>query len=250
MNLPAVKLLAFDTSTDVMSIAVSRTVNGQTKVWAHTGAGGAQASVALIPALMGLLQEAGLVLAELDAICFGCGPGSFTGLRTACAVAQGLAFGADRRVLPVNSLLAVAEEARFQHFPTAANARVTALLDARMNEMYVAGFQWSSGSWREDGASALVKPEALALPAAGTRLAGNVFAQYGLRLPAAPQDAERFEALPTASAMLRLAPALLAAGCAVAPDDALPIYIRDNVAQTTAERAAIKAAKATAQGSA
>ena len=86
-------LLAFDTSTERMSIAVARTQGGQTRLWEATGAGGAQASVALLPTILDLMAQAGLGFAELDAICFGCGPGAFTGLRTACSVAQGLGFG-------------------------------------------------------------------------------------------------------------------------------------------------------------
>lgn len=246
MKNSALKLLAFDTSTDVMSIAVTRPVNGAPQVWEHTGAGGAQASVALIPAVLALLQQAGLTLHELDAICFGYGPGSFTGLRTACAVAQGLAFGAERPVLPVNSLLAVAEEARFHHFAADAIASVTALLDARMDEMYSASFAWDGEVWSELTGSVLVKPEALQLQATDTRLAGNVFAAYGARLTGIPGGTAHYEALPTAAAMLRLAPAMLSGGAAVQPEDALPVYIRDNVAQTTAEREAIKAAKAAA----
>lgn len=245
-DLPATKFLAFDTSTDVMSIAVTRLVNGQPQVWEHTGAGGAQASVALIPEVLALMKQADLDLRELDAICFGCGPGSFTGLRTACAVAQGLAFGADRMVLPVNSLLALAEAARFQYFAADESAFVTALLDARMDEMYAASFEWNGAVWTERAGSALVKPEALQMPpgpASHAHLAGNVFAVYGARLSGVAPEVARCHALPTAAAMLRMAPALLAAGAAVLPDDALPVYIRDNVAQTTAERMAIKAAK-------
>ena len=249
------KLLAFDTSTETMSIAVARTDAGPTRVWQYSGAGGAQASLGLIAAVMDLLQQAGLTLHALDAICFGNGPGSFTGLRTACAVAQGLAFGASVPVLPVSSLLAVAEDARFAHLPDAKALQVTALLDARMDEMYAATFAYAGGQWREVLGAALVRPEELVPPAAAEGpgvLAGNVFATYGARIPpvdalgSAPGGVLRLQAMPTASAMLRLAPHLLAAGGAVAAQDALPTYIRDKVAQTTAERAAIKAAQSAA----
>ena len=140
------KFLAFDTSTERMSVALTDGV----RVWQHSGPGGAQASTTLIPAILALLAEAGLALGALDAIAFGRGPGSFTGLRTACAVAQGLALGAREGaglpVLPIDTLMAVAEEARFQQASAAglpsgdAPFRVTALLDARMDEMYVQSY--------------------------------------------------------------------------------------------------------------
>jgi len=242
-------LLAFDTSTEVMSIGVSRTVDGLPKQWLHTGAGGAQASTGLIAGVMDLLQQAGLALADLDAICFGAGPGSFTGLRTACAVAQGLAFGADVPVLPVDTLLAVAEEARFAALDGAATVRVSALLDARMDEMYTATYDFDGTLWCEVEGSHLVRPEAFALvPAAAPQvLAGNVFAVYGDRLTGVTEPSvQRIAALPTAAAMLRLAPALLAAGKSVPAAQALPSYIRDKVAKTTAERMAEKAASLSA----
>ena len=230
-------LLAFDTSTDTLSIAVQR----GDAVWQHTGAGGAQASAALIPAIQRLLAEAGLGFDTLDAIVFGRGPGSFTGLRTACAVAQGLAFGArsgqGTPVLPVDTLLAVAEEARQQHGCT----QVLAVLDARMNEVYSAHCTWQEATrqWSTDADFGLCAPEALTLTdAALWTVAGNAQAAYGERL--LPQ-ARHVPALPTATALLRLAPALLAAGAAVPASEALPRYIRDKVAQTTAEREALRA---------
>lgn len=105
MTNAAPNLLAFDTSTEQLSVAVQRGRDGQR--FAHTGAGGAQASATLIPTVQALLAQAGLALGELQAIVFGRGPGSFTGLRTACSVAQGLAWGAGLPVLPVDTLLAV-----------------------------------------------------------------------------------------------------------------------------------------------
>lgn len=244
----ALKLLAFDTSTDRLSIAVS----DGARTWAHSGPGGAQASTSLIPAILSLLAEAGLSLDRLDAIVFGRGPGSFTGLRTACAVAQGLAFGARQGagvpVLPVDTLMAVAEEARWLESTTNPGAlkqpwRVTALLDARMDEMYVQGFEFAGDLCRPLGDCELVRPELIQLDAAGHCWAGNVFAVYADRLPSALSAAPRREALPTATALLRLAPALIAAGQCVDAALALPLYVRDKVAQTTEEREQLKAAK-------
>jgi tRNA threonylcarbamoyladenosine biosynthesis protein TsaB len=116
---------------------------------------------------------------------------------------------------------------------------VLALLDARMDEMYAGGYRFEAGVWSTTLACGLIRPEALGFDPAVT-LAGNVFAVYGARL--APSEAPRVDALPTASALLRLAPALLAAGGALNAEQALPLYIRDKVAKTTAERAAEKAA--------
>lgn len=235
----AMNLLAFDTSTDTLSIAVQ---HGDT-VRQHAGPGGAQASATLIPAINRLLAEAGLSFAMLDAIVFGRGPGSFTGLRTACAVAQGLAFGARGGagvpVLPVDTLLAVAEEARHQHGCT----QVVAVLDARMDEVYSARCAWlpAESRWLADADFGIGAPEAVEVPG-GWTVAGNAHTPYGERL--APLTAH-VQALPTATALLRLAPGLLAAGGAVPASDALPRYIRDKVAKTTAEREALRAAQAT-----
>jgi len=223
------KLLAFDTSTESLSIAV----RCGDMLFQHEGAGGAQASATLIPQIQRLLAEAGLAISDLDAIAFGRGPGSFTGLRTACSVAQGLGFGAGVPLLPIDTLHAVAEDAHHRHGAT----RVVALLDARMDQVYAASYDLD-----EDPSAAampeLLAPEQVIVPA-GWALAGNAFDACGERLPAGPA---RHPALPSAAAMLRLAPALLAQGRAVAPDHAWPLYVRDKVAQTTEERAALKAA--------
>ena len=229
------KLLALDTGTETMSLAV-RSGDG---LWQHSAAGGARASAALIPAVRDLMAQAGLKLGELDAIAFGCGPGSFTGLRTACSVAQGLAFGAGVPVLPVDSLMAVAEEARHAQGAT----RVLALLDARMDEIYAGHYVFGSGDagsqWRRQEDFLLLQPEDLKAEA-GWVLAGNVFEAYGHRLPT---GLARVPAWPGAASILRLAPALLRAGEAIRPEQALPRYIRDKVARTTDEREADRAAK-------
>lgn len=238
------KFLAFDTSTDRMSVAVTDGV----RVWQHDGPGGAQTSTHLIPAILALLAESGLGLSEMDAIVFGRGPGSFTGLRTACAVAQGLAFGANQgagiAVLPVDTLMAVAEEARFQQSGALASADVPltilALLDARMDEMYVQSYAFHSGLCTPLMPCELIRPENLAPGPSAQLLAGNVFGVYADRLPTSLAALPCVHALPTATALLRLAPALAAAGKCVDASQALPLYVRDKVAQTTEERAQIK----------
>ncbi|MBS0316502.1 MAG: tRNA (adenosine(37)-N6)-threonylcarbamoyltransferase complex dimerization subunit type 1 TsaB [Proteobacteria bacterium] len=225
------KLLAFDTSTETLSIAVC----DGARQWTQDGAGGPQASMHLIPMLLALLDEAGLRLSALDAIVFGRGPGSFTGLRTACAVAQGLAFGASLPLLPVDTLLAVAEDARERH----GAARVHALLDARMGEIYLGDYAHDGERWRREGEIRLLRPQDF-VPRPGWALAGNAFEACGDALPA---DRPRLAALPTAAALLRVAPGLLALGAALAPEAALPLYIRDKVAKTSDERAAERAAR-------
>ncbi len=227
--------LAFDTSTDVLSVGLS--ARGLTDL--RNLAGGAQSSATLIPTAMEMLAQADIALPGLQAIVFGHGPGSFTGLRTACAVAQGLALGADIPVLPVDTLLAVAEEARVRAEVGDRPVTVLALLDARMDEVYSAAYDWDGQRWTACSALQVTPPQAVVRPdAPRVLLAGNAFEAYGDRLPAG----ERVHALPTAAALLRLAPVLFAAGQAVPADLAMPLYIRDKVAQTTAERMAERAA--------
>lgn len=242
-----------------MSVAVGRTLEGLQRQWCHEAQGGAQASTTLIPTILDLLQQAGLRLDALDAICFGAGPGSFTGLRTACSVAQGLAFGANLPVVPMDSLQVVAEEARHAACGPTAPSAVTSLLDARMNELYAATYVYDPSGWTELLGSRLVRPhdlaahlgtvqEALGLPGvapagASWVLAGNVFAEYADSLAeaiAAVEGLRTVAAMPTARSMLRLAPAMIAEGAAVDAALALPHYVRDKVAQTTAERMAAK----------
>jgi tRNA threonylcarbamoyladenosine biosynthesis protein TsaB len=250
------RLLAIDSSTDTLSVALGSGSVGSEPL-GFTGPGAAQASATLLPAVQSLLSRAGWTLASLDAVVFGRGPGSFTGLRTACSVAQGLAYGAQGAgrdggipVLPVDTLLALAEAARAlrvtQGLPVP--AVIAALLDARMDEMYVALYACGPGGvqvapWQAprlcapgalDGWLRACLPQGLSLEAGDCLLAGNVFDAYSDRLGglAAPRQF----ALPNAAALLSLAPALLAAGQAVMARDALPLYVRDKVARTTLER--------------
>lgn len=232
------RLLAFDTSTDTLSVGVSH----GSRQWLHSGPGAAQASLTLIPTLLDLLAQAGLRLQELDAIVLGRGPGSFTGVRTACAVAQGLAAACGRPVLPIDTLLALAEEGRaLAQAQGLAVQPITAVLDARMGEVYVQHFEPAGPDvLRAIGPCRLSAPEALAYPDGAARLVvGNAMGVYP-QLSAAPAGSVSLAALPTAAALLRLAAGRL--DQAVAPALALPLYVRDKVAQTTQERLALKAA--------
>ena len=231
------KMLAFDTSTDAMSIALQLPQGLRVRELA----GGAQASARLIPEILGLLTEAGCTLAQLDAIAFGRGPGAFTGLRTACSVAQGLAFGADKPVIPVDSLMLVAQDGHHQH----AAELIWVAMDARMDEVYAGAYRWQGGRWSVLSAPALYSVEALnqrwqAEPP--SVIAGSALEAFGDRLHTAAavritQPRSRAEAL------AEVAQQLWAEGAIVDAAQAQPLYLRDKVAQTTVEREAIRLAK-------
>lgn len=255
----SLQLLAIETSTDRMSVAVGDG-GALGQAIAHDGPGAAQSSATLLPVIADLLARRGWTLAELDAIVFARGPGSFTGLRTACAIAQGLAYGVQGQgrlggmpVLPVDTLLALAEEARWQREQAGETPpqTIVAMLDARMGELYVAVYAANPSDVEVVPlqAACLCAPGDLSeflrgisgASEAGVLLAGNVFDVYAEAL--ADVAGERQPALPTARALLRLAPGLLAGGHAVAPHDAMPLYVRDKVARTTDERERLRLAQ-------
>jgi tRNA threonylcarbamoyladenosine biosynthesis protein TsaB len=211
---------------------------------AHESSGVRTHSQAVLPMVQALLREAGLKLADCDAIAFGAGPGSFTGVRTACGVAQGLAFGAGLPTLPLVTLEAMAEACRARTGAT----EVLAVLDARMGEVYAAQYRWNNG-WETVSEPALCAPGDVApLPVPeGAVLAacGNGFAAYPEAFAgkafALGADAA---ILPHARELAVLGVAALAAGRALPADQAQPLYLRNKVAYTSAERQAINAAKA------
>lgn len=238
---PMPRLLALDTATETLHLGLL--VDGRALLRALPG--GALASQALLPAIAALLAEAGLGVRQLDAIAFGRGPGAFTGLRTACSVAQGLAIGADRPLLALDTLAVLAEAARRQ----GAGTQVWATLDARMGEVYAAGWQAGAeaGEWTAlPGAEpALLRPEAWAArwAAQPADIAGSGLGVLTEALPAAAQDWRRLpEVQPDGAALLALALAAHRRGAWIDPALALPLYLRDQVAMTTAERAAARAA--------
>jgi tRNA threonylcarbamoyladenosine biosynthesis protein TsaB len=225
-------LLALDSATETMALAL--VTPGGMKLF--EAAGGAQASARMLPEVKALLAEAGLAWPDVDAIAYGQGPGAFTGLRTACAVAQGLAFGLDKPVLPVDSLMLVAEDAREQ----GAGDDIWVAMDARIGEIYAARYRWLDGAWQVDHAPGLFAPEALAAlwgrPAA---VAGTALTEYAAALGPLPQAWP--QARSRAAALARLALAAWQRGATRDAAEALPVYVRDKVALTTAERALAKA---------
>jgi tRNA threonylcarbamoyladenosine biosynthesis protein TsaB len=225
------KILAFDTSTHWLSVAC-----GDGNAWAaraeHAGEG---SSERLLPLIDAVLAEAGVTLRDLDGIAFGAGPGSFTGVRIACGVAQGLALGSARPLVAVSTLEALAEAAWRGRGAT----RVVACLDARMREVYLAAYERDGDGWRERHAPAVSKPDAVALAdVAGWTGAGDGFAAYpalGATLALSSVDPD---ARPDARAIATLALPRLAAGEGVAAGAARPFYVRHRVALTSAERSA------------
>lgn len=239
MSAPA--LLVIDSATETLSVAAC--ARGQVVAW--TGAGGAQASAVLLGRAFAMLQSLGIVPRQLDAVGFGRGPGAFTGLRTACAVAQGLGFGLERPLIPLDSLMIVAEAAREQGDEAAGPHGVAVAMDARMEQVYAARYAWGDAGWQVVEPPGLWSPSALAQAweeQASEEQAGPlVWTGSGVGLLPLREGGRRV--LPAredqrAAAALRLAVQAWARGEAVPPAEALPLYVRDKVALTTAERAA------------
>jgi tRNA threonylcarbamoyladenosine biosynthesis protein TsaB len=230
-------LLALDTSTERISIALAV----GSREWLHEAAGGAAASTLVLPAIAELLQRAGITVHALDAIAFGRGPGAFTGVRTACSVVQGLAFGAKKPVLPLDTLQVVAEDARLQ----LGVADIWVAMDARMEEVYAAHYVHVGARWQMRSPPALYTIESLnarwqAAPALA--VAGNAVAAFGVRLHAGTAQTAA-QAWPSPRALLHVARTAWAEGSGLDAALALPLYLRDKVALTTVERDALKAAK-------
>lgn len=216
------KILALDAATEACSAALL--VDGElVERYEVIGRGHAER---LLPMADELLSAAGLALRDLDGIAFGRGPGGFTGIRIATAIAQGLAAGAGKPVLPVSNLAAVAAGCARDSGAT----WVLACLDARMGELYWAAFDCRGAVPVRVGEEQLGAPGEVTLPSGGPwRGAGHGFAAWpeiATRLSLATVEADR---LPHAADIARIAAADLAAGHGLAPSLGLPVYLRDDV---------------------
>jgi tRNA threonylcarbamoyladenosine biosynthesis protein TsaB len=210
-------------------------MRGETMFFRHEKAGQRQAEM-ILGFVEAVLAEAQLALEDVGAIAYGAGPGSFTGLRIACGVTQGLALARGIPVIGVGTLLAVAAEAAEEE----SGDRFVACLDAHMGEVYHAAYRKSPTGWEEISAPGAYKPEAVpVVPGDGWIGCGNGFAildgrvavRHGARL-----SAVRPGVVPTARAVLRIAAPRFAAGEAMDAAAAVPIYLRDKVALKTSER--------------
>lgn len=220
-------ILALETSTELGSCALfhdGRVIERQCPL-------GRSHSETLLPLVRELMLEAGMGFSQLDAIAFGAGPGAFTGLRIACGAAQGLAVAHDLPLIPVTSLETMAVMAD--------SPRVVALLDARMGEVY-------SGTYRVAGAEAVLQgeirvsaPDVVSLPEGNDWLAcGNALAAYPVLQEriVAVNGVFRPEIVPLAATVARIGALRAARGEGIDPALAAPLYIRDKVAKTVAER--------------
>ena len=228
------QLLAIDTSTEYCSAALW--LDGE--IHTRRTLAGQQHSSLLLPMVDELLREAGMALRQLDGIAYGAGPGSFTGLRIACAVTQGLALGADLPVVGVSTLESIAQQ-------TGAG-QVLTVLDARMAEVYWAAYRRDGEGWQAVSEPQLALPESVAVPAGGEWVgAGNGFAALGAVLrPRLAAALARIDdtLMPDAAAMAPLAARAFERGEGMDAALAAPIYLRDKVALTVDERRQKKSA--------
>lgn len=217
-------ILAIETSTDIASVALFH--QGVLKTTQLSGVN--THSHGLLPAIDDLLSEFAIDVSQIERLAFGCGPGAFTGVRTACGVVQGLAFALDLPVLPLVSLHVQAQAAREQH----GIDECVCLLDARMSEVYWTHLKWDGSAWQEVTVANLsTLPELM--PYLSQQVCPIVF---GSNIPFEGEtNLKSLHAMPHAAQAISLAMHAPDSAC-VRAEDAQPLYLRNKVALTTAER--------------
>ena len=241
------KLLALETSTERLSFAI---VDGERRFAREVDAGQRHSELTL-PMLHDILAEAAMTIADMDALAFGQGPGSFTGVRIACGFTQGMALGSGRPVVPVQTQMALAEQCR----QATGASKVVVALDARMGEIYFAAYIWQDESWQQAVPPLLVRPDLLPpIDSDGWHgigsgydsalLAPALAAAYGGQIIAISRGA-----LPRAADVATIAMRQieqLGIGSALSAGFAAPLYLRNKVAMTIDERRAQHAQKVAA----
>ncbi|NWK78729.1 tRNA (adenosine(37)-N6)-threonylcarbamoyltransferase complex dimerization subunit type 1 TsaB [Aquitalea sp. LB_tupeE] len=220
------KLLAIDTSSSYLSLALS--LDNQLLNF-HEEMGQKHAERTL-PEIQRLLQQADIALTDLDAIVYGQGPGSFTGLRIACGLAQGLAFSAGLPLIGIPTLDAVAQQS--------AADQVLVCLDARMQQVYCASYQ-TGPAWQRLTPITLQDPQDVTLPDGITLLAGDGFTNYPALLPA-QRGSTRHTGILRADARAHIELALSGRYPQQHPREAELLYVRNKVALTSLEQQALK----------
>jgi len=215
------KLLALDTSTEACTIALH--YDGQI-ILEHEVAPRQHANIVL-PTIKKLLSESSLSLSQLDALAFGRGPGSFTGIRIAASVIQGLAFSTDLPVIPVSTLQTMAQGA----FRVYQVKRVLVALDARMQEVYFGGFELDENNLMQECIKECVcSPESIQLESKTDWIGiGPGWQVYEPQL--AHLVTQTHDAYPNAQDMIPLAIAAFELGHTVSAEKAIPVYLRDKV---------------------
>ena len=222
-------ILAIETSTEIASAAL---LSGG-KLISRESAGVHTHSESILPMVQSLLLEAGITLASCDAIAFGVGPGSFTGVRTACGVVQGLAFGGELPVAPIVTLEAMAQAC----YEVSGARDVMAVLDARMGEVYWAQYRYTDPGWQVLTAPTLSAAEMVA-PIGTVTACGNGLTAYAAAFADKVFAAMLPAVMPSAKQVAVLGDAVAAQGGTVALELAQPFYLRNKIAFTTAERLA------------
>ncbi len=252
------KLLAVDASTEQLCLALC--LDGE--VWAHEEPGGAQTSARLLPAAEGLLRAQGLIWSDLDGFGFGCGPGAFTGLRAACAAVQGLALALNRPAVAIPSLRIVAEAARRRALAMGLLSaqqpcRVRVAVDARMGQVYDGAGHWDGHRWWPLDGPSVRSPDEVAASwtaapaqseAGASAGVAVLFSGSGLPLlPAGSCEPLRVRASAwwpeTPGRAVALGQCMSQAwpqGPLLDAAQVMPVYVRDQVAQTTREREAAR----------
>jgi len=230
-----VKLLAFETATEACSVAlwIDGAVRERFEVAPRR-----HAELAL-PWADALLAEAGIAKSQLDAVAVGRGPGAFTGVRLAIAIAQGIALALDRPVVPVSTLRVLAMQA--------SGDRILAAIDARMGEVYLGAFVRAGGGLPQAaGDETVARPDGVALPEGDWSGVGTGFTAGGKALERRLQghlSSVDPSALPHASDVAQLAALAFAGGEGIAPERVEPAYLRNDVALTLQQQQALRASR-------